>query len=291
MKKSTTMPTAVKAEAQDKKPSKFLSSLRELSEKRNVIKMLAFVLLSLSAYYFSPDASVSTAMLYIIADNARKSGRADGNVYQRNNRIRRWVYPAKVINVFTSTVRGFLSFISAAWNGLNDEERGSWYPVPPIIGSNRFGMPVEIKGKTLFTQRNMNLANIGEAVTNFFNINTVFTAPIISNVTATQTAGVLDGLDVVFDPAIETNAKVIVEATPPLSAGTSRPSENMFRNIKTPGTALDNTDTSPVDILALYIARFTSSVSAGQKIFVRFKTIDKLSGKLVATSVASGTIV
>lgn len=224
------------------------------------------------------------AMLYQIADNGLKSGRASGNVYMRNGRVRKMVVPSLVQNGYTTPVRSLLSQLSSAWNALTQAERDSWINSSSFFRSNRFGTSFSLKGKQLYVALNANLVNTGVAPVNECPLPADVPGITELTITADDSANTLS-LAFTPDPT-DANVNHLVYATAPLSAGVNRPSSSAFRLIQLIGTA----EVSPVNASASYIAKF-GAFPTGSKIFVKLIPVNATTGQAGAAIVADTIVV
>jgi hypothetical protein len=202
------------------------------------------------------------AMLYQFANNGKLSGRAEGNVYMRNGRIRGMTVPSLVNNPATAAARSLLAFQSNSWNGLSDDNRATWNNAVGFTKTDRFGRTVDLKGKNLYVSLNANIVNGGGTP--------IFDAPSSGAVygppTLTITGSAGGGtLSLAWTGgAIPPDTAWLVFATGLKSPGTSRPGKSDFRLIQ----VLPAADVTPTSIATAYLAKFGTLV-AGKKIFVR----------------------
>lgn len=267
--------------------NKVAKAFRPAMKGTNIILLL---LITIAALLFPLAMGVKGAMLYLIADNGKKSGRADGNVYMRNGRVRGFVVPSLVQNGYTTAVRALLSMLSQGWNALTDSDRASWLSIDWLFRSNRFGVPKLVKGKEAYVMLNTNLTNIGGTL--------ITVAPPSSDgvpgitgldPTADQSSNTVD---VVFSPS-PTDATVdhLVFATTALRAGISRPKASAFRLITTiaGGTA------SPVNIAADYNTKYgqgwQDAAYLGAKIWIKVVPINNTTGVSGGAIIGAATIV
>lgn len=225
----------------------------------------------------------SDIMLYQKADNGKLSGRADGNVYMRNGVVRGMKVPSLVRNDATGAARAGLSGFSGAWNSLNALERGSWNSATGNFRSNRFGVPVEIKGKALFVKFNQQLLYAGQSQQDAYLPGVIPPSPLthLGSAAAAGAATMTLGFDANPVPA---STYMILFATAQFSAGTYRPSQSAYRYIKT----LVPTDTTGMSIYTEYTTKFGALV-AGTKIFLRAYMVSDPSGK--ASAVQDGSTI
>lgn len=257
----------------------------ELLSSRSNIAVFAGVIMLLAWLLSDSAGGISTAMLYMVANNERRSGRADGNVFMRNGRVRRFVVPALIQNAATSAARALLAMLSTGWNALSQADMISWNGITWLYRSDRFAVPQLIKGKAAYVMLNANLINVGAVP--------ITSAPLDSGGVPGITAATVtpdqstDTMSTVFSPT-PTDAGVthLVFATRPLSAGTFRPRLSDFRLIST----LGGTSASPAGFAVAYTTKFGSSWSTnagyvGGKIFFKFVPIN------IETGVEGGNLI
>lgn len=211
-------------------------------------------------------------MLYQYADNGKKSGRADGNVYMRNGRVRGMTVPSYVSNDATSRARAdFSNGSSAAWAALTDAERLSWMGATGHFVSNRFGVLKEISGKELYVQCFANCALVGTTPPDTYP-DLLKPLALESLSGAASAGGGTNALTFTATPQ-PANRHIIVMATSQKRATIYRPGKSLYRLVSATAAA----PISPLSIFADYLAKF-GALTAGQKIFVRCHVIDDRSG-------------
>lgn len=280
------------AEAKTTAKDKAKSVFKHLQESANnrwkkipaIAKMIIFAIIAASLYAADKGGTAQYAMLYMIADNAKKSGRADGNVYMRNGVIRGMRVPSLVQNNFTQLQRGSLSQLSSSWNALTQDQMNSWNNASGFFASDRFGRSIEIKGKALYVRLNQNLFNSNSTL--------ITVAPVPTSVNGiTNLSFVADDSGntfiLTFTPTpTDADVKHLIFATAQLSAGTFRPSKSAFRLI---GLIPIATATG-VDIQADYVAKFGLPVT-GNKIFIKLIPVNRVTGQAGPAIVASSVVI
>lgn len=247
-------------------------ALKEKGGIRSILSAVVMICITALIYHFSKAGAGLEAMLYIWANNGKMSGRADGNVYMRNGRIRGFKVPSLVRNAYTSAARGIFSAFSAAWNTLTELQRLTWVNASGQTVSNRFGQPVEIKGKDLYVACNTNLTNAGQAAANSFIADATPVGFLALSAVADDSANTLT---MSAEPTtVPTDNTTLVYATAPQKAGVYRPSQSKYKLI---GSIAAGTSLSAYDLTPAYTARFGSFVE-GQKLFIRFLDVNNLSG-------------
>lgn len=264
---------------------------------RRAIPTVAKALLFMFAAFcilFPSKSNVSMAVLMLLPDGMKMSGRSNGTVFQKNNVRRNFAMPTYVNNTFTQAVRSFLAYLSSAWNTvLTESQRVSWNNFSLTV-SDIFGQPKEIKGKTAFVRMNQNVQKVAPSISA-----QVLDAPNIENPTpatefaATATGGGTPVMELSLDDlsglANVADLKVLIKATAVQSQGTYRPGKSKYRDI----TIIDAADTdSAVDILAAYEAKFGDAwqSSADKKIFFYAQVVDITTGATSVNTSASAII-
>ncbi|HMG14045.1 MAG TPA: hypothetical protein VK590_01290 [Saprospiraceae bacterium] len=235
------------------------------------------LLVLLFLFPFTASAS-KLSVLYLWADDGKKSGRTSGNVQMRNGRARGMAFFATVLNQYTSAAKSVFAFFNSNWRNLSEPQRLSWLGYMTFV-SDRFAKEVKVTGKTAYSQLNINIANVdGTAIL----LPPIVSAPrytALNSVTADASAGTVS-IDYVMNAE---GGTTLIWATKPLSAGVSKPSKSAFRLV----SVGDTSAASPLAFGADYVARFGAITSkAGEKIFIRFVVVDAASG---LTSIASET--
>lgn len=226
-----------------------------------IMCILATGLIIADQIYGVTAGGVSLGMLYILADNGRKSGRASGNVYMKNGVIRGYADPANPQTVAQMTQRASFGFLSSNWNSLSEDEQNAWNAFR-ITVSNRFGNPVTVSGKGAYIALNRNLFNIGDAYLTTPPLPVGIAPPTTLSNTCDASA---EHLKINFTPTpVPAGVAWLVFATQSLSSGVRKPSKSAYRLI----TALPATTASGVDLTTEYDAVF-GGVTVGARVFVK----------------------
>lgn len=190
----------------------------------------------------------------------------NGQVFSRNRGgafVRTKVTPNNPRTTAQQLVRGFFGSISQGWSGLTEEQRASWNnAVDNWKRTDVFGNLRTPSGKALYQRLNNELQVSGQAQ--------LQTAPGLVEIPALNISGVvIDGDDTfVIDYTTDlTGLKVLVYATPPLSAGTTN-ANNRFRLI----SVFDGGDSAQFNIITAYNAKF-GAIPANPNIQVRVKLV------------------
>jgi len=217
-------------------------------------------------------SGVKFGMLYSIADNGKKSGRADGNVYMRNGRIRGFTMPSLVRSAYTLVQRSNFASLSSGFRALSAVQIAAWNASAGLNVVDRFGRIVNITGKALYIMLNRNLANAGVVA--------ITLPPVFAGAGAMATASNLGAIatgifKITYTPTpVPAGSVGLVFGTANLGAGISRPSESAYRliGIIAAGTV------SPKDLSTAYTTKNGTSV-VGMKIFGRIVIINSVTGE------------
>lgn len=245
---------------------------------------LTALLLCIMAALAKPVLGLTGAMLYSIANDGKLSGRADGNVYMRNGRIRGMKVPALVQNQYTQRVRNGLGQLSASFRALGQDIIAAWNSATGFTYTDRFGRQHPLTGKALYLRLNQNLLSIDSTT-----ISAPPVAEAVEGVTYLQVEpdGTTAKFNVTFDPSqVATGVRLLVSATAPLSPGITRPSRSAFRDI----SYIDSGSNSPQDIYLDYVGKF-GSLPVGSKVFVRVIAINSSTGQASPSIIASNVVV
>jgi hypothetical protein len=221
--------------------------------------------------------------LYSIAENARKSGRADGNVYMRNHRIRGMAMPSNPQTAPQTVQRGNFGSLSGNWNNLSEDDRASWNEMDVAV-IDRMGHSITLSGKDLYVRLNRNLFNAGQTA--------LTTAPIPSSPLGISSISVvadesLNAINLTWTPTpIPADTTWLVFATGNQSVGTYRPGESLYKLI----TVLPTATATGEDVSGAWISVF-GAITAGNKIFFKLIAIKNTTGFASPPTVASTIII
>jgi len=200
----------------------------------------------------------------------------NGSVFARNrggNYLRTKVTPVNPQTIAQVIARARLTQFAQAWRGLTETQRESWRSVVnQWATTDVFGDVVNPSGNALFNRLNINVQIAGGAV-----LNTPPTPTGAAALTSLSLSAAVTGpaFDVEFTPdPVPADHVMFLESTPNLSPGISNAS-NRFRRIATVAAA----QASPYDAAADQAAKFGALVE-GQKVFVRAKFINSLTGEV-----------
>jgi len=196
-------------------------------------------------------------------------GSQGGTTFSRNtfaNYMRNKTSPVNPNTVAQQLVRNRLAAMSQSWGGLTAAQRTAWIDGAPVWSNNNiFNQAINYTGFSLYGRLNRNRQEINEAFLTDFVLPTAVDSFTTFSFVATFGAGTII---LTYAPAIAATHKVIIRATPPLSAGTEFV-RNQFRKI----AVLDSTDLTGVDVAAFYIAVFGTLPPVNSKIFIDAKQV------------------
>jgi hypothetical protein len=202
-------------------------------------------------------------------------GKIGGHVASKNRAsayLRTKVTPVNPQTSYQLGVRNRFTTYSQAWSGLTPAERASWNAaVNDFARTNVFGDTVNPTGFNLYQRLNNNLVTCGQSA--------ITTPPLPSSVgevvasSLTAETGT-QSLSLVLAANVPANTSVKVFATAPQSPGKSFV-KSQYRLI----TVLAAAATTPVNLLTAYQAKFGSTGSTGQKIFVKTVAVNDTTGQ------------
>lgn len=208
----------------------------------------------------------------IVVDGRGKIG---GHVASKNRGgayLRTKVTPSNPQTSFQAAVRNRLTNFSQSWRGLTQTQRNAWNSaVSNFTKTDIFGDIKQPSGINLFIKLNANLDQVGVAL--------ILLPPLPADVEAVLTVSAtadeaLQGFDVALTPdPIPVNTAFVIEVTAQVSPGRNF-LKNEFRVLTFATAAV----IIPIDIAALYIARFGALI-AGQKIGVRLQPVNMTTGQ------------
>lgn len=201
-------------------------------------------------------------------------GKLNGSVFSKNRGgayLRTKVTPVNPQSLAQGLVRNTLTNLSQAWRGLTEAERTAWNSaVSNFTSTDIFGDIKTPSGINLYTKLNLNLANIG--------VSPISTPPspvsvgYVDTLSLAAAAGAGTIAATFTSVGLAAGQTVVVEATPNMSAG-----KNFVKSeYRVIGTFAGGA-ASPQAIGAMYVAKF-GAMTAGQKLFVRFKCVDDATG-------------
>lgn len=210
----------------------------------------------------------------------------NGSVFARNRGgayLRNKVTPVNPQTAAQVLARARLTQFAQSWRSLTQAQRDAWNAaVNQWTTTDVFGDVVTPSGNALYIRLNVNVAIAG---------GTALTTPpqpvgadALTDLSVAAAAG-LGTFDVTFTPGpVPADHAMFLESTPMLSPGINNASAE-FRRIDTLAPA----EASPYDASASQIAKFGALV-AGQKVFIRAKFINQLTGEVSQRLVASAIV-
>ena len=195
-------------------------------------------------------------------------GKLGGHVFSKNRGgayMRTKTTPVNPQSIAQSAVRAIFGLIASAWSALSDVNRTSYRTkVNQYVGTDIFGDVRVPSGKALHQKLNQNLLLTGQAQQS--------TCPNAKEVADSgfNAANYDLGADQ-FDLEFSGNtvgSKLLIFATPQLSQGTKFV-KNKLRMLG----SVSGVNALPVDVTALYLARFGQPVS-GDNIVIAVKVIN-----------------
>ena len=213
---------------------------------------------------------------------AEMRNKLNGSVFARNRGgayLRTKVTPTNPQTIYQVAARSLLTTYSQAWRSLTEAQRQAWNAVvDQWATTDVFGDIVNPSGSTLYIRLNINVSLAGGVALSNPPTPTGADALTALSLAASEGGG---SVDVTFAPTVPADHVMYLEGTPQLSPGISN-ANSKFRNISTLAAA----ETSPYDAGAEYITKFGSLIE-GQKMFVRAKFINGLTGEVSQKLVAS----
>lgn len=216
----------------------------------------------------------------LVVDGRNKIGGQVASKNRGGSYLRTKVTPTNPQTAAQSNVRSAFTSLSQIWRTLTQAQRNAWNAaVTDWQRTDIFGDIKSPSGFNLYMRLNQNLLLIGEAMIDVPPLAEGVANPGVVSVTA---AAGTPALSIVFaETPVQANTTMVVEATPPMSAGRNFVKSN-FRKIAQVAAA----GTSPFNALTAYQAKFGDPV-AGQKITVRLKCVSEITGETSQYSVAS----
>lgn len=219
-----------------------------------------------------------------VADARNKVG---GSVFSRNKGgayVRTKVTPLNPQTAAQVGARSLLTQLAQGFRSLTQEQISAWNAATTQWGTTDiFGDTVNPTGLALYVRLNTNILNAGGTA--------ITTPPSPVGADAISSLSVAadfssSTVGVTFSPAsVPADHSMYLESTPMLSPGINN-ANSRFREIAVVAAAT----ASPYAAGSAYSAKFGSLVT-GQKLFVRAKFINKLTGEVSQALVASTIVV
>lgn len=215
-------------------------------------------------------------------------GKVGGHVVSKNRAgsyVRTKVTPVNPQTSYQLGVRNRLTGFSQGWSGLTQAQRDAWNAaVSDYARTDIFGDLRNPTGFNLFQRLNNNLAIAGVAQINTPPLPAAVGVVVASSLTA-EDGTVAESLSLVMAGNVPAGTYVKVMATAPQSAGKSFV-KSEYRLV----AVLDPAEATPYDLLAEYQAKFGSTGTAGQKIFVKLEAINGTTGQVGTPSQVSAIV-
>ena len=214
-------------------------------------------------------------------------GKIGGHVASRNKAgayLRTKVTPLNPATGDQMTVRNNFTANAQGWKGLTVAQRKDWgTSVQNFTDTDIFGDSKTLSGFQLYVRLNNLLRFIGEGV--------ITSPPVPASVPAFATFTAtpdktLGDCEIAFTDAIAVTEKVILYATPGLSAGVNFV-KSEYRKI----AILTSADLTPHDCFAAYETKFGTFPAVGTKIFFKARQITIASGLPGAYAQTSAVVV
>lgn len=209
-------------------------------------------------------------------------GATGGNVFSRNKAgayVRNRTTPLNPQSSPQMAARALLAGLSQAWRTLSQAQRNAWAAMTESYPyTNKLGEVRHYSGEQLFITLNRNLQAAGEATINDPQFPAGVGAPLTLSVAANAMDGTITATGTLEGAAAEDI--VVIQATPPVSAGINSPGRSAFRNITTTTPALLGTGE---EISSEYGTIFGAiSGAEDSKIFVRIYVVNPNTGEASA---------
>jgi hypothetical protein len=265
---------------------------KKLKTMKNLLKRLMLALISLMEYavtpikfengqplsngnfaHGQPQGKMAKIKFGMMMTDARN--KLGGQVFSKNRGgayIRTKVTPVNPATTFQLAVRAVFAFLSQNWRALTEAQRDAWNTATANFTSTDIFADVRTpSGINLYKKLNQNLSTAGQAFIATPPLPATVLPVLLDNIVADaapQTLTLNDAIGPV--PAGHT---LIIEATPNLSPGKNFV-KSEFAIIGTRAAAT----VFPIAAIADYTAKFGAMV-AGQKVFVRCRTINNTTGQ------------
>lgn len=211
----------------------------------------------------------------------------NGSVFSRNRGgayLRNKVTPTNPQSAAQVAARSLLTSFAQSWRSLTEAQREAWKSaVSNWSRTDVFGDVVNPSGSTLYNRLNINISLAGGTP-----LSTPPSPVGASALTDLSISAVITGtvFDVTFAPSpVPADHTLVIESTPMLSPGISN-ANSQFRVIGQVASA----GTTPADMYTAQTNKFGALI-AGQKVFIRAKLINKLTGEVSQTLNASTIVV
>lgn len=228
----------------------------------------------------------------LLADGSEIRGKIGGKVYSRNASgafVRKYVKPINANTAKQQSVRNSFASLSSAYRGLTDAERSTYEAMRQFYKrQDSIGNTVTPTAPQLFNRLNGVLLQNGDITLG--SLLTTCPAPIaLTGITASAPTGDVSSSElfanVTFDDGgiiVPAGQKLIISATPAISAGIKSVPANTFKRIG----KLDAADsTTATNLYTDYTAIFPAP-AAGDSIYMKFQTYSTTTGQITSEFVA-----
>lgn len=202
-------------------------------------------------------------------------GKLNGSVFARNRGgayVRTKVTPLNPKSSRQIEVRARLTALAQGFRSLSQDQISAWNnAVTQWQRTDVFGDLVSPTGLALYVRLNGNLLNAGQAIIS--DVPAPGSVDQVSSLTLTGDES-SSTLSLAATPAaVPADTTLIIEATEPLSLGINN-ANSKFRYIGSFAAA----SASPYNLATMYQAKF-GTIKANQKIFIRAKYVNNLTGQ------------
>jgi hypothetical protein len=233
----------------------------------------------------------------LMADGSEIRGKIGGKVYSRNASgafVRKYVKPTNANTGKQQSVRNSFGSLSSAYRTLSDANRATYESMRQFYKrQDSIGNTVTPTASQLFNRLNGVLLQNGIINTTSLMTTCPAPVPLIGITAAAPTSDVSAAemyADVTFDDntsEVPAGQRLVISATPAISAGIKSIPANVFKRI---ATLLPANDTATQDILTEYNAVF-SAPAAGDSIYLKFQTFSVTTGQITSEFVAPVVVV
>lgn len=224
----------------------------------------------------------------LMADGSEIRGKIGGKVYSRNASgafVRKYVKPTNANTVKQQSVRNTFGSLSGAYRDLTDAQRATFETMRQFYKTqDSIGNTITPTAAQLFNRLNGVLVQNG--VLNLTSLLTTCPAPVaLVGITAgapdfDTTANTFEA-NLTFDNALQTvpaDQKLVISATPSISAGIKKVPANMYSRIRTLDAA---DDTAAENLHANYLAVFPEP-AVGANVFLKAQTFSTVTGQITS---------
>lgn len=216
---------------------------------------------------------------------AQASGKVNGTIYAVNRGgqyMKTWKKPTNPQTTPQSTVRSRLASLASAWRSLTVGQRDAWNTIVESYPQvNRLGDSYIPSGYQLYMSLNSNLLAAGQSTIDTPLAPVGFTETSVTALVAQISVGVNSTVSLSIGTAGSANETIIIAATVGLSAGISRPSSGLYKQVNAMASAATD-----FEVVSEYGGVFGTMV-IGQKIFARAYLVNNNTGQKQFIGLAS----